>query len=75
MVTDDNQTYHGDYFDVQKYQIIMFCSRQDSIIGQLHFQKETDKLRKRDQICGYYQRQGVGAGESDEGSQKEQTFT
>lgn len=74
MVTDDNQTYHGDYFDVQKYQIIMLCTRQDSIIGQLHFQKQTDKLRKRDQICGY-QRQGVGAGESDEGSQKVQTFT
>ena len=44
-----------------------------SVVGQLYFNKQINKLIERDQICGY-QSQGRGEGELDEGGQKGANF-
>ena len=52
MVTDGNQTYCGDHFEMyNNIESLCFATRANSV-GQLYF-KSKQAHRKRDQSCGY----------------------
>ena len=65
MVTDSNQTHHGDHFEMYRNVESLCC-----VVGQLHFRNKLTE--KRHQIGGY-QKWGMGEGEIDEHNQKAQT--
>ena len=53
MVTDHNQTYHSDNFEIYRNIKTLCCvTGTNSVVGQLYF-KNKQTHRKRDHICGY----------------------
>ena len=63
MLTDYNQTYPGDYFEMYKNTKSLCCVTGTNILLQVNYASKMNKLIERDQICGYL-RGGVGEGET-----------
>ena len=71
MMTDGNQTYHSDHFEMYRNIESLCCVPGTNIVLQISYTSKTNKQthRKRDEICGY-QRWGMGEEELDEGSNR-----
>ena len=73
MVTDGNQTYRGDHFEMYRNIKLLCCVIGTNTLLQVNCISNTNtQTQERDQVCGY-QRRGQGKRELDEGSQKVQT--
>ena len=70
MVTDGNQTYHGDHFEIYINIESLCCVKGTNIALQGNYTSETTSGKF--EICGY-QRWEWQEREMDEGSQKAQT--
>ena len=55
MLTDGNQTYHGDHFVMyRKTESLCYAPGPNSAVGQLYFDKQINKLIERKKLnCGY----------------------
>ena len=59
MATEDNQTYHGDHFEMYRNTEALCCIKGTNIVLQVNDTLKTNKHKKRNEICGY-QRWGEG---------------
>ena len=61
MVTDGNQTYNGDHFEMYRNTESLCCITGTNIVLQVNYIDTSIKLIEKDQICGQ-QGKGVRVG-------------